>query len=88
MMMKRMGILSILWMSLAAGNVSAQDESMRYALPEADRWGEPEFVFVRGKYSNYPADGMPEYSNPFYPTRYCNEAYKLTINYIIYALSH
>ncbi|MBW1916246.1 MAG: DUF4159 domain-containing protein [Deltaproteobacteria bacterium] len=33
-------------------------------------------------------DGWEHTFDPVYPTRYCNEAYKLGINYIIYALSH
>lgn len=33
-------------------------------------------------------DGWEHTFDPIYPTRYCNEAYKLGINYIIYALSH
>lgn len=33
-------------------------------------------------------DGWEHTFDPFYPTRYCNEAYKQGINYIIYALSH
>jgi hypothetical protein len=33
-------------------------------------------------------DGLEHTFDQFYPTRYCNEAYKLVINYIIYAMSH
>ena len=33
-------------------------------------------------------DGWEHTFDPFYPTSYCNEAYKQGINYIIYALSH
>jgi hypothetical protein len=33
-------------------------------------------------------DGWEHTFDEFYPTRYCNEAYKQGINYIIYALSH
>jgi hypothetical protein len=33
-------------------------------------------------------DGWEHTFEPIYPTRYCNEAYKLGINFIIYALSH
>jgi len=33
-------------------------------------------------------DGWEHTFDTGYPTRYCNEAYKLGINYIIYALSH
>ena len=33
-------------------------------------------------------DGLEHTNDEFYPTRYCNEAYKLVINYIIYAMSH
>ena len=33
-------------------------------------------------------DGWEHTFDRFYPTRYCNEAYKLGINYIIYAMSH
>jgi len=33
-------------------------------------------------------DGWEHTFDRFYPTRYCNEAYKIGINYIIYALSH
>ena len=33
-------------------------------------------------------DGLEHTFDQFYPTRYCNEAYKLTINYIIHAMSH
>ncbi|MDJ0783304.1 MAG: DUF4159 domain-containing protein [Desulfosarcinaceae bacterium] len=33
-------------------------------------------------------DGLEHTYDQFYPTRYCNEAYKLVINYIVYALSH
>lgn len=33
-------------------------------------------------------DGLEHTHDEFYPTRYCNEAYKLVINYIIYAMSH
>ena len=33
-------------------------------------------------------DGLEHTFDQFYPTRYCNEAYKLVINYIIHAMSH
>ena len=33
-------------------------------------------------------DGLEHTFDRFYPTRYCNEAYKLSINYIIHAMSH
>ena len=33
-------------------------------------------------------DGLEHTNDAFYPTRYCNEAYKLVINYIVYAMSH
>jgi hypothetical protein len=33
-------------------------------------------------------DGLEHTYDEFYPTRYSNEAYKLVINYIIYAMSH
>ncbi|MBF0280516.1 MAG: DUF4159 domain-containing protein [SAR324 cluster bacterium] len=33
-------------------------------------------------------DGWEHTFDPVYPTRYCNEAYKLGINYIVYAMSH
>jgi hypothetical protein len=33
-------------------------------------------------------DGWEHTYDQFYPTRYCNEAYKLGINFIVYALSH
>jgi hypothetical protein len=33
-------------------------------------------------------DGLEHTYDQFYPTRYCNEAYKLVINYIVYAMSH
>jgi hypothetical protein len=33
-------------------------------------------------------DGLEHTYDRFYPTRYCNEAYKLVVNYIIYAMSH
>ena len=33
-------------------------------------------------------DGWEHTFDRFYPTRYCNEAYKLGINFIIYAMSH
>lgn len=33
-------------------------------------------------------DGLEHTNDEFYPTRYCNEAYKLVINYIVYAMSH
>jgi hypothetical protein len=33
-------------------------------------------------------DGWEHTFDQFYPTRYCNEAYKIGINFIVYALSH
>lgn len=33
-------------------------------------------------------DGLEHTFDQFYPTRYCNAAYKLVINYIIHAMSH
>jgi len=33
-------------------------------------------------------DGWEHTFDQFYPTRYCNEAYKLGINFVIYAMSH
>jgi hypothetical protein len=33
-------------------------------------------------------DGWEHTFDQFYPTRYCNEAYKIGINIIVYALSH
>jgi len=33
-------------------------------------------------------DGLEHTYDQFYPTRYSNEAYKLVINYIVYAMSH
>ena len=70
--MKRIGILiGMLWIFCMAGAVAAQDDAVDFRAPPEGpseelyprRSGEPEFVFIRGKYTNYPADGMQEYSN-------------------------
>ncbi len=62
--MKRSFVITVFFVLLAVDPAGGQEESMlpqNWRDPANDRPAEHEFIFVRGKYNNYPGSGGPGY---------------------------
>ena len=62
--MKKSFVITVFFVLLAIDPAGGQEESMlpeNWSDPANDRPAEHEFIFVRGKYNNYPGSGGPGY---------------------------